>query len=210
METVLLFLFVFGVFFWVLRGMLRYTQDTVGENSPYVVERVYKTTHRSYWLNFESLFSVFFLLMSASFVYILSTRTFTSVYPLWTVYVLFSMIVAQLLWLAMVCLSICYSYWKGIGPVTLRYVPKPFTLYVSTRTREIVLRSDTVVRVVKTVGKRRTPASGMGYYCVELCNGEQLLLSTYTKGLWAFFDYFSDIPITYESRYFPILPTMGS
>lgn len=207
METALLFLVIFGVFFWAMRGLLRFTRNTVGENSPRKVERIYKTTHRSYWLNSEAIFAAFLLLLGGYFAYIGCTTHFTSAYPLWTVYLLIFTIALQLLALGLLVVSLIYSYWRGIGLVTLRYSPRPFTLVVSTLTHTIELRDDTIARVTTVLGKRFGFAAGTGYYVFELCTGERFFLSTYTKGLWFFFDYFPDLPVTYESRYFPILPT---
>jgi hypothetical protein len=205
METALLFLVIFGVFFWALRGLLRFTQNTVGENSPRKVERVYKTTHRSYWLTFDAIFATFFILMGGCFAYAGCTTSFRSAYPLWTAYAVIFLLVIQFLALGLLVMSLIYSYWRGIGPVTLRYSPRPFTLVVNTRTRVIELRDDTIAHVTKVLGKSRGFAAGTGYYVFEFYTGDLLFLSTYTKGLWAFFDYFPDIPTTYEYRYFPIL-----
>ena len=58
MGTLVLFLFIFGLFGWGIWRLLRLTRDTVGENSPLKVQRVYQVSKWGYFLGFEGIMGI--------------------------------------------------------------------------------------------------------------------------------------------------------
>ncbi|MPR33831.1 hypothetical protein [Salmonirosea aquatica] len=71
MGTLLIFLFIFGLFAWGIWRLLRLTRDTVGGNSPLKVRRVYQVSKRGYFMGFYGIMGFISIAQGIAFLLVI-------------------------------------------------------------------------------------------------------------------------------------------
>jgi hypothetical protein len=74
--TLLIFLFFFGLFAWGMWKLLRFTRDTVGENSP--LKSIAGISGLMYFLDFDEIKAIFLGLIGVTLIGQLSATSFTT------------------------------------------------------------------------------------------------------------------------------------
>lgn len=201
MDTFLIFVFVFGIFGWCIWKLLNYTRNTIGENSPLKVVRVYQIQDWQYFLKLENLVIYYilplgFLFTNAAFTVVSSDISL----PL-TRLLLFS--------LSLMVFSACALYlildinhWKCVRNVTLETNPTAHELYLHFPDHMLTLREGEIERIIVTSNEAKMRFSYQTYF---LKNGEQFILSDKMPGVEVIHEYFKKIPTEYRHERFPYI-----
>lgn len=207
METVLIFVLIFGLFAWGMFKLLRFTRNTVGENSPLKVRRVYRISESKYFLSFDSLFVYFLAYFTLHWIYIvafvLPTSTIADGVSLWPIYGISGLLLLLLSSLAWYGLSLTFNYWKYTKNVSLCFDPETKTLRVTSDNGEQLIRDGDIESV--EIVSNQNHKFYYGYYKFRLADGNELILTEKTPGVWAIFEYFKELPRVYHKRRFPII-----
>lgn len=203
MHTLIIFLIIFASFGWVIWGLLRYTRNTIGENSPLKVSRVYRIAARPYFLKFDNFFAAFCIVFGLFlFRVVLTSRMGADItYPELTRGIL--LVVAGLfVALGVVILSIDLNHWKYVNGVVLETFPEEHELEITLTEAKLRLKEGDIVRVLVTSNDAKMRISFMTYY---LTNGGYFILSDKMPGTRVIQEYFKKIPAEYEHKVFPFI-----
>ncbi len=203
METLVIFLMIFipfGGFIWMV---LRFTRNTIGENSPVKVKRFYQIDSWAYFFKFDNLFAVFFIVMGLLlFQTTLTARMGADIsYP---ALARGTLLIGTALFagLGFVILSIDINHWKYVEGVVLETFPEEHELEITFGERKLRLKEGDIVRVLITSNEARMRISFMTYY---LANGDHFILSDKMPGVWVIHEYFKKIPTEYRKTQFPFI-----
>ncbi len=148
---------------WFLFRMLRFTNETVGPNSPLHRERTYQFSAAQYFGEFTKILILIVLIMSFVLSYIMSEVAFQQE-PLVAAFVLFFLGCAGLL---------CYyfyfdwQFWTITRHVELTLNPLQPSITIKSPTQDKVLTPTTVTRIehhLIKVDNSKNPFSGYGYF----------------------------------------------
>lgn len=203
MHTLIIFLIIFASFGWVMWGLLRFTRNTIGENSPLKVSRVYRIAARPYFLKFENFFAVFCIVFGLFlFRVVLTSRMGADItFPELTRGVLL-VVAALFAALGVVILSIDLNHWKYVNGVVLETFPEEHELEITLTETKLRLKEGDIVRVLITSNDAKMRISFMTYY---LTNGDYFILSDKMPGVWVIHEYFKKIPAEYKHKVFPFI-----
>lgn len=201
MDTFLIFAFVFGISGWGIWRLLIYTRDTIGENSPLKVVRVYQIAEWQYFLKFENLF-IYYLLGASLLILKAAFSTFTSEINLaLTRLILFAF--------GMIPLGACVfflildiNHWKSIRNVILETDPEAHELHLYFPYQTITIRNGDLEKVIVTSNEARARITYMTYF---LKNGQRFVLSDKMPGIEVILEYFKKTPIEYRKDAFPYI-----
>lgn len=199
MGTLLLFLFIFGLFGWGIWRLLRLTRDTVGDNSPLKVQRVYQVSKQRYFMGFDGIMGFLSLVLGIVFLVRLirvppSTDLFHAVF----LYLLLFMIVAGITGLGVLAFALLLNHWPYARGVSITTNPTDHSLEIRLRDRVLTLREGEIERIEAVVHKARMGSSYRIYY---LANGDRFLLPDSVR--WDIIDdYFPKIPFSTTYSHF--------
>jgi len=203
MDTFFVFVFVFGIFGWCIWKLLHYTRDTIGENSPLKVERVYQTTSFAYFATFENSLIYCFVIQAGMFFKLLFTmEVHGSQHLAWLAYLLIFIIFALLLLVAVWYLSLLVNHWKYTENVIISTSPETRLIEINLQGRIITLSEYNIgrIQVVYTNSKLN-----FGYLTYYLTDGNHFILSDRMNGFWVIQEYFKNAPVKYEVKRFPYI-----
>ncbi|MCX6213062.1 hypothetical protein [Spirosoma sp.] len=175
METFfILFVLVFVPAGWFLVRALRYTDETVGENSPLYKERTYQFSASRYFLGFFKLLMAVVLVEMIGLSFILTKQVIAhtpSPFPLaWLVLVFAAFVVLLALFF-----YIDWQYWTITRNVSVTLNPFQPSIFVDNPQYYSTLTPDNVVRIERHVKKTSTskdPLSNYGYYLFYTNDGQ--------------------------------------
>lgn len=200
MSTLLLFIFIFGLFGWGIWRLLRLTRDTVGENSPLKVRRVYQVSKRRYFLGFDGImFSIMVLLAVVMVVQLallpLPVDKTHSIY----LYLLFFLAPLFLIGLGAFAFALLSNQWPYAQGVSITTNPTDHSLEIRLHDRVLTLREGDIERIEAVMNKARMGSSYQIYY---LANGDRFLLPDRVPGWNVIGEYFPKIPFSVTYSYF--------
>jgi hypothetical protein len=201
MDTFLIFVFVFGIFGWCIWKLLNYTRNTIGENSPLKVVRVYQISELGYFLKFENLF-IYYLAGAGLLITKASFSIHTSVFDLVLTRLLIFSFGLLMLSACAFYLILNINHWKYVRNITLETDPTAHELYLHFPDHTLTLREGDIEMVVITSNEAKMRFSYLTYF---LKNGEQFILSDKMPGVEVIHEYFKKIPIEYRHERFPYI-----
>ncbi len=194
MGTLFLFLFIFGLFGWGIWRLLRLTRDTVGENSPLEVRRVYQISKRRYFMGFFGIMGFLSLVLGIVFLVRLirvppSTNLFHPIF----LYLLLFLIVAGITGLGVLAFALLLNHWPHAQGVSITTNPTDHSLDIRLRDRVLTLQEGDIERIGVVLHKARMGSSYRIYY---LANGDRFLLPDRVPGWNVIDEYFPKIPFS--------------
>ena len=200
MSTSLIFLFIFGLFGWGIWRLLRLTRDTVGENSPLQVQRVYQVSKRRYFLGFFGIMGFLSLLLGVVFlVRIVKVPPSTDLAHPVFLYLLLFLIVAGNIGLGVLAFALLLNHWPYARGVSITTNPTDQSLEIRLRDRVLTLQEGDIERIEAVVHKARMGSSYQIYY---LTNGDRFLLPDRVPGWNVIHEYFPKIPFSVVYSHF--------
>jgi len=193
MDTLLIFLFIFGLFGWSIWRLLRLTRDTVGENSPLKVQRVYQVSKRRYFLGFFGIMGFISLVQGIAFLFVIIRVPPTTdlVHPVFLHFLLFLIFIANT-GLGVLAFALLLNHWPYVRGVSITTNPSDHSLEIRLHDRVLTLREGDIERIEAVVHKARIGSSYRIYY---LANGDRFLLPDRVR--WDIIDeYFPKIPFS--------------
>lgn len=201
MNTFLIFFFVFGIFAWCIWKLLNYTRNTIGENSPLKVVRVYQIGEWQYFLKFENL--VFYYMLVIGFL------TAKAAFSILTsdINLALTRILIFIFGLIPMAGSVFYfvldfNHWENIRNVILTTNPVAHELELTFPHGTLLLRDGDLEKVVITYNEAKLRFSYLTYY---LKDGRQFTLSDRMPGIEVIQEYFRKIPTEYCKKGFPYI-----
>jgi len=203
METLVVFLIVFLPFGWFMWVTLRFTRDTIGENSPLKVRRIYYITEWQYFVNLNSLMLYFLMGMGVILLRLSFTMyvSYTVSNPLLArLFVLFLAI--ELLVLSIYMIAIDINHWKYIQGVVIETIPEEHALEITFTDEVYRIRAGDITRAaIISNGNRHQ----IGYAIYYFSNGDYFIIPDAMPGSWVIREYFKDIPVNRIRQRFPFI-----
>ena len=203
METLIVFLFIFVPMGWLIWGMLRFTRDTIGTNSPLKVKRIYRIRESAYFFKFDNLFAGFNVVLGLFLIRSGLTLPIAPDvhYPLLAraIILLTSAFIAGVgifIWF------LDFNHWKYVDGVVIETFPEEHELEITFGDFKLRLKEGDIVRVLVTSNDAKMRVSFMTYY---LTNGNHFILSGKMPGVWVIHEYFKKIPTEHHKTQFPFI-----
>jgi len=202
-DSFLVFAFIFGVFGLAIWGLLRYTDDTVGKNSPLKVHRSYQISALQYFTRLYN-FPVYYSGLLGLYCFIQIPDTFSrSVY-------LFDWKTPAILFLTALIImgfSVCYlylelNYWRHTKNIQITFWPQEKTVEINFPEKIYILKEGDLVNI-ETVGNGGRVQFAYSIYTLK--NGDLFILTDRVPGTWAIQEYFKKIPIKFTEKRFPLI-----
>lgn len=200
MDTFLLFAFFFGLFGWGMWWLLRFTRDTVGENSPLKLSRVYQVSELKYFTRFDGIMASLTVLMGVIVFFQLAKM------PLPTdkshsVFFQLAIFLAPLSLLGLGALSFALqlNHWPYVRDVIIRTNPSDHALEITFSDRSLTVREGDIERIHAVHGKARI---SYGYWIYYLNNGDRFIMSSQMPGKEVILEYFPKIPFSSSESQF--------
>lgn len=202
MGTLVVFLIVFLPMGWLLWRMLRYTRDTIGTNSPLKVQRIYRTTFRSFFVRLDYIYVVFCLLMFWVFMQAVLVSRFSPPYPELG-RVMLALFALMMLGVPAWVLAVDFNHWPYANGVTITTFPEVDEMEVELPDAVLRLKQGDIERieVYQNNGKLQ-----LGFAVYFLASGTHFILPFKTEGRWVIEEYFKGIPVSYSDRFIPRIP----
>ncbi|MBU1822297.1 MAG: hypothetical protein KKG00_12415 [Bacteroidetes bacterium] len=194
METLLIFLFFFGLFAWGMWKLLRFTRDTVGENSPLKVQRVYQISGLRYFLGFDGINAIFLALLGVILIFQLTTIPFTISlsYPS-LMYVLIGLVLFMLFGGSTLVFALLINHWPYANGVIIVTHPADHAIEITIHGRTLTVLKGNIERIESVYS---TSKAGYAYSTYFLVNGESFILSSRVPGQDVIREYFPETPIS--------------
>ncbi len=173
METFLFLLtIVFVPFAWFIVRALRYTNETVGKDSPVYKERMYQFSASQYFGDFLRIANPVIVVMMLFLTFITSKEAFKQQEPLLFIFPFFFFGFA-----GMFCFVIYFDwqYWKITRNVLITFNPLEKSITVDCPTQYKILTADSVKRIEKHIKKTsnsKDVLGGYGYYLFYTTDGQ--------------------------------------
>ena len=203
MDTLFIFSFVFGIFGWCIWQLLQFTRDTIGENSPLKVKRIYTSTTFRYFVTIENFVIYYMTILAGMFFKLLFTmEVHVSHHMAWLVYLLIFVIFASLLFMVILYLSLLVNHWKYTENVVIETRPETHQVEVNLQGRIIRLSEENIerIQIVHTNSKLN-----FGYLTYYLVGGDFFILSSRMDGFWVIQEFFKKTSVKYEMKRFPYI-----
>lgn len=202
MGTFVVFLIVFLPMGWLLWRMLRYTRDTIGTNSPLKVQRVYRTTFRSFFVRADYIFVIIGLLMFWVLMQAVLVSRFSPPYPELGRAMLAALALIML-GVPVVILAVDFNHWPYANGVTITTFPEEHQLELELPDAVLTLQEGDIthIDVYHNNGKVQ-----LGFAVYHLASGAHFILPFNTEGRWVIEEYFKGIPVTWTNRFLFRIP----
>lgn len=200
METLLVFALFFGVFAWGIWRLLKYTRDTVGDNSPLKVSRVYRVSKWRYFLGFEGIMGGLSILLGIMFFRVL-VRTPPNtdlIHPVF-LYVLLFFVLTGIAGIGVLALALLSNHWPYARGFSITTNPVDHALKIRSRDREFILQEGDIVSVELVGHKARM---GFAYQIFLLTNGDRFLVPQKAPGWNVIHEFFPKIPFSVRYSYY--------
>lgn len=199
MGTLFLFIFIFGLFGWGIWRLLRLTRDTVGENSPLKVQRVYQVSKRRYFMGFFGIMGFLSLVLGIVFlIRIVKVPPSTDLFHPIFLYLLLFLILAGVTGIGVLAFALLLNHWPYAQGVSITTNPTDHSLEIRLRDQVLTLREGDIKRIEAVVHKARMGSSYRIYYLVS---GDRFLLPDRIR--WDIIDeYFPKIPFSATYSHF--------
>lgn len=205
----ILLIIIFAPFVWYINRALRFTNETVGEDSPLHKERTYQLSASQYFGEFTKVLFAIVLVMTVVLSYIMSKVAFQQE-PLGAVFALFFLAFAGFLYYYFL---FDWQFWTITRNVILTLNPFQPSIIVESPTNHAILTPDNVIGIEKhliKVDNSKNPFSGYGYYLFYSEDGHSTCLNTIFFSHIGHFEFlerfFGHVPQTIVWHAFPWNP----
>ena len=203
MDTFVIFSCVFGLFALCMWGLLLYTKNTVGSNSPLKVVRVYQIQDWQYFTKLDTLLSCYAIYVSFFGLKVTATTEISPSenYP-WLIYLILVLLPIILLGMGIFSLTLTWNHWKYTKGVVLTTNPELHELNLNFAGHQLILRDGDLEKivVVSNASKLR-----FCYYTYYLTNGGHFSLSEKMPGIWVIQEYFKKVPVESRHDWYPYI-----
>jgi hypothetical protein len=203
MDIFLIFLFIFGIAGIGIWGLLIFSKNRYGKNSPLKVERAYRITLPEYIFRLDHLVAYPFPVLTIMFLKLLILGQISSsnqqALPIYFLMILMTLMLA---FISIYHFAFLINYWKFTKDTVLTTSPADHVLYLNIRDKEIILRAGDIERILVVSNNLKLSFSYHKYY---LKTGEHFILTDRMPGLWIIGEYFKRIPVEYEYKLFPLI-----
>ena len=202
----LVLVLVVGPFAWMVVSGLRHSDETY---EPRFQPRTYQTSARDFFLTMDSGLVVFLTAMGLFFVhFLLKSIDNQSECPDWTVYAFFGLLILVFFGVSVYFLILDLNYWKYTKDRILAFDPESRTLTVQTDEDEYMIGESDVEQV--DVFSNENYRNLREYYVFKLRDGRELIITDKTKGAYAIFDFFQNLPTHRHKRSIPTISRENS
>ncbi|GHB71226.1 hypothetical protein [Persicitalea jodogahamensis] len=195
-------LFFVGPLVLFVRFGLKFSDETY---EPRYQPRTYRTSFRDFFLTMESGLAIFLIIMGLLFIRLLTKPIINqSGQPDWTAYGILGLLTLMLFGVSVYILVLDLNYWEHTKDRVLIFDPEARTLIVHTDEGEYIIVERGIERV--DIFSNQNHRNLREYYLFKLRDGRKLIITDKTKGAYAIFDFFNDIP---EHRHKRLIPTIS-
>jgi hypothetical protein len=203
MDGLLLIFLIFGSTGFIVWRLLLVSKDRYGENAPLKVSRTYQITGREYFASYEQLISIAPFLLVVFSLGLPFTDSFSAwEEAAWLKYLLAISMLLISLFVFTYNIFLQLNYWKFTKDVVIKSVPSDHTVQLYMNDKEILLKNDTIEKILMVSNRGRRSFSYFIYY---LKNGQSFILTDRTPGRWIIKEYFRNIPVEHTYKYFPLI-----
>lgn len=203
----MLFALVFGLFFWYLSRAFRYTNETVGKDSPVHRERTYQFTALQYFSDFLRIANPIMVVMMLSLAFITGKAAVRQEEPLLFI---FSPIFLGFGGLFCFAIYFDWQYWTITRNVLLTFNPFKKSITVDGPARYNILTPENVVRIeqhTKKTSNSKDLLGGYGYYLFHTTDGQIMQINNIFFSHIGHFEFlkhfFPNTPITVVEHRLP-------
>jgi len=202
-DSLLLIAIFFGIFSLIIWRLVRYSENTVGKNSPLKISRSYHISAFQYFTRFDNLF---FYYIGVGGLYLLSKvpDTFTTSVYLFDWRNSASIIFISLLFLSLPSfyLYLDINYWYRTKNIKLIYYPESKIVEIDFPEKIYTLGEGDISHIEMITNGAKMQ---FAYYVYSLANGESFILTDRMPGAWAIQEYFRRIPFKMTEKRFPFI-----
>jgi len=202
-DSLLVFALIFGIFGLVIWGLLRFTDNTVGKNSPLKVPRSYEVTKFQYFTKIDNLTIYYFAILGLYCFAKIPDTLSPSVYLYdWRNPAALIVVCVITIGLSIFYFYLDLNYWKYTKNIRITYLPDERIIEIKFPEKIYVLKDGDIknIDVISSGGKIR-----FGYSMYSLSNGDSFILTDRIPGTWAIQEFFKKIPVRFTEKGFPVI-----
>jgi len=202
-DSLLVIAFILGIFGLVIWGLVKFTQNTIGKNSPLKVTRSYEVTKLRYFTKFDNLTIYYFALIGLYCLIKIPDIFSPSVYlydwrsPAILIFtcIIFIGFPAYYLYLDL-------NYWKHTKNIRITYLPAEKTIEIKFPKITYHIQEGDIknIEIISSGGKIQ-----FGYSIYSLQNGDSFILTNRVPGTGAIREYFKNTPVKFIEKRFPLI-----
>jgi len=206
MDTFILLVVIFGLFAWGLWWLLKYTRDTVGENSPLKASRVYQVSELKYFTGFDGIMASLMVLMGV-ILFVQLARMPLPVNDSHSIffYLVFFVAPLSLLGLGALSFTLQLNHWPYVRDVVIKTNPDDHSLEITFGDRSLTVREGDIERIHAVHGKARI---SYGYWTYYLSDGDHFIMSSRMPGEEVILEYFPKVPFSISYGKFGFIERM--
>jgi len=205
-ETAILVLIILagtiGPWAWIIYGLIRASDETF---EPVYQPRTYRTSAWYFFLSIDFLV-VILLVALGTFLTLLLSRPLkiSDTTPPGVVYSIYLLLIFLCTGLACYIVLLCVNYWKHTKDRILVFDPQARTLTVHTDEDEYVISEEDIERV--EIFSNENWRFLYQYYHFKFRDGREMIITNKTKGAYAIFEFFKNLPLHSHKRWIPTIP----
>jgi len=199
--VVFIMVLLLGPFAHMIFSLLKHSKETY---SVLYTPRTFSTSAFEYFFCFEIFLGSFLLIMSG-FIFSASIgmKVSPSSMPDWYAYATIYFLILMMLILGMYIFYIVLNYWRYTKNVIIAFDPETKSITINTDCQEYILHEGDIQNA--EVFTNDNYKLFFAYYRLKLKNGEELILTSRTKGVFGIFEFFRKIPSVSYVKRFPII-----
>lgn len=199
MNVFLITVSVLAPFAWVIYKLLRYTAQTIGDESPLVIVVTYKIEDWAYFSRFNFLFLIFFTLINLFMMYVMLFIAIPSATAYWHWLIGMGCLASSVygLWYTFLIFKLEWQYWLITRNKTITLDPTDKSLEIATRYKTVRFAADDVQEIEQHSSGLASSkmVAGYGYLIFKLKDGRTAYLNLNKSYLeFALEDYFKNVP----------------
>ncbi|GAB3895716.1 hypothetical protein GCM10028803_12520 [Larkinella knui] len=208
MNVFLITVSVLAPFGWVIYKLLRYSAQTIGDESPLVIVVTYEIEDWEYFVSFNFFFLLFFTLINLFFLYAAVFFQISAAAVSWHWFIRLCFLASSVyaLWWCVLLFRLEWQYWLITKGKTITLDPTDKSLEIATSQETVRLTAADVDEVEKHApglnsGKM---VAGYQYFIFKLKDGRRVYLNHNKSYLdFAIDDYFKTVPTQRISHKIP-------
>lgn len=209
-ESILVILFVLagtiGPWVWIVYGLVQASNETF---EPGYQPRTYRTSAWYFFFSVDFLMAFFLIAFGSFLTHFLSKPISNkSDYPDWTVFTLIGLLIVMSFGIAFFILKLYLNYWKYTKDRILAFDPTTRILTVHADSTEYEISEENIRRV--DVFSNENHKFLYSYFHFTFGDGRELVITDKTKGAYAIFEFFKNLPTHRHKRWLPIIQQLTS
>jgi len=202
-DSFLAITFIFGIFGLIIWGLIKFTQNTIGKNSPLKVTRSYEVTKFRYFTKFDNLTVYYFALIGLYCLTKIPDIFSPPVYLYdWRNPAILIFTCTIFIGLPAYYLYLDLNYWKHTKNIRITYLPAEKIIEINFPKKTYHIQEGDIknIEIISSGGKIQ-----FGYSIYSLENGDLFILTDRVPGTWAIREYFKKIPVKFVEKRFPLI-----